>query len=114
MFNIFNARQYPGNHWPTRDAARGSPAVGLLGGVEVRTCGNGPILCDHDCASHWCHAHSVFCSNADRLTATVSVHTIDTVEWEIVGLGESPRAENAWIKGVLRELDGTVVAESLT
>jgi hypothetical protein len=50
MFNIFNARQYPGDHWPTREKIRGGgAAVGLLGGVEVRTCGKGPILCDHDC-----------------------------------------------------------------
>eukprot|EP01046_Picozoa_sp_COSAG06_P047632 COSAG06_NODE_6964_length_2694_cov_3.747206_5_plen_54_part_00 len=38
----------------------------------------------------------------------------DTVEWEIVGLGASPKAENSWTKGILRELDGTIVAESLT
>ena len=114
MFNMFNARQYPGDHWPTRDRARGgAPAVGLLGGVEVRTCGNGPILCDHDCASNQCHACPLSLS-PEQLTATVAVCMTDTVEWEIVGLGESPRAENSWTKGVLRELDGTVVAESLT
>ena len=27
--------------------------------------------------------------------------------------GESPKAENSWTRGTLRELDGTVVATSL-
>eukprot|EP01043_Picozoa_sp_COSAG02_P035011 COSAG02_NODE_2481_length_8726_cov_65.689231_7_plen_149_part_00 len=119
MFNIFNARQYPGDHWPTRDnTLRGAPSVGLLGGVEIRTCGNGPILCDHECA------YRRFLHSRDRqptAPATLSIMLVDrtvcltdTVEWEVVGLGESRRAENSWTKGVLREPNGTVVAESLT
>jgi hypothetical protein len=85
-FNIFNPRQYPGNHFPSRTKRGGGQAVGLLGGVEVRTHGRGPILCDHDY----------------------------TVEWEVAGLGESPKTEISWTRGTLRELDGAVVATSLT
>jgi len=30
MFNIFNARQYPGDHWPTREKVRGAPVCHCL------------------------------------------------------------------------------------
>ena len=90
MYNIFNQRQYrrhqPLFPEPPGGGGSGGESVGLLGGVEVSTVGNGPILCDRDY----------------------------TVEWEVVALGASPKTEISWIRGTLRELDGAEVARSLT
>ena len=131
MFNIFNARQYPGNHFPDRTKkGSGAPAVGLLGGVEVRSVGAGPILCDHDYTVEWEIAGlgaqpappprpaglaSLFCFRSCCQTAPHGpcVLLAPSSDARSTRAGESPKAENSWTRGTLRELDGTVVATSL-